>query len=145
MVITRDEKILLENILASEKKLSHINFERLKNALVYIKKSLIDSDDHMYLAVDSLIDISNIITGSNNIALRKVNVKSCGYDKIYIGTILIEHKIYQFVDQFNERKIYHKDFYLELPDNISEGFVICYVLAASFFRLNPTIKLNHFE
>ena len=60
MVITLDEKILLENILASEKKLSHINFERLKNALVYIKKNLIDSDDHMYLAVDSLI------TGSNN-------------------------------------------------------------------------------
>ena len=69
--------------MASEKELSHINFERLKNALVYIKKNLIDSDDHMYLAVDSLIDINNIITGSNNIALRKVNVKWCGYEKIY--------------------------------------------------------------
>ena len=63
--------------------------------------------------------------------------------KKYIGTILIEHKIYQFVDQFNERNIYHKDFYLELLDNMSKGFVISYVLAASFFRLNPTIKSNY--
>ena len=38
----------------------------------------------MYLTVDSLIDINVIITGSNNLALRKVNVKPCGYDKMYM-------------------------------------------------------------
>ena len=33
----------------------------------------------MYLTIDSFIDLSNIITVSNNITLRKVNVKPCGY------------------------------------------------------------------
>ena len=73
MVITCSGKILI-----FEKELSDINFERLKNALVYIKNNLIDSDDNMYLNVDSLIDINNVITGSNNITLRKPR----GYDKM---------------------------------------------------------------
>ena len=34
----------------------------------------------MYLNVDSLIDINNIITGSNNIAPSEVNVKTYRYD-----------------------------------------------------------------
>ena len=38
MVITCDEKIILEKILVSEKELNDINFERLKKALTYIKK-----------------------------------------------------------------------------------------------------------
>ena len=36
---------MLKEILLSEKGLSDINFERLKNVLVYIKNNLIDSDD----------------------------------------------------------------------------------------------------
>lgn len=32
----------------------------------------------MYLTVDLLIDMTNIITGSNNVTLRKVNVKPYG-------------------------------------------------------------------
>ena len=43
----------------------------------------------MCFTVDSLIDINNIITGSNNINLRKVNVKLYGYDKMYIEKRLI--------------------------------------------------------
>ena len=35
----------------------------------------------MYLAVDSLIDINNIITGSNKNTLRNVNVKPNECDK----------------------------------------------------------------
>ena len=38
----------------------------------------------MYLTVDSLININNVINGSNNINLRKVNVKSYGFDKMYM-------------------------------------------------------------
>ena len=64
-----------KKILVSEKELGDINFERLKNALIYIKNILIDSDDNMYLTVDPLIGIKNIITGSKNIILGKVNVK----------------------------------------------------------------------
>ena len=46
----------------------------------------------MYLTVDSLIDVSNIITGSNNITLTKVNVRPYGYDKMYMDKGLIEDK-----------------------------------------------------
>ena len=34
----------------------------------------------MHLTVDSLIDVNNIITSSNDITLRKANVKPSGYD-----------------------------------------------------------------
>ena len=72
-----------------EKELNEINCERLKNALVYIKDNLTDSDKKIYLTVDSLIDIN-----MNNLFLRKVNVKSCGYNKMYIDKDLIEYKLY---------------------------------------------------
>ena len=71
----------------------------------------------MYLTVGSLIDINNIKTDSINITLRKVNVKPNGYDKIYVDKILIEDKSCQIIDQFNERKISSRDFYLVLLEN----------------------------
>ena len=43
----------------------------------------------MYLTVDSLIQINNIITGSNNITLRKLNVKPNRFDKVYMDKELI--------------------------------------------------------
>ena len=47
----------------------------------------------MHLTVDSLIDINNIITGSNNITLRKVHVKPHGYDILYMDKDLIEDEL----------------------------------------------------
>ena len=61
---------------------------------MYIKHNLIDSDNKIYLTIYSLIDINNIITGLNNIFLRKVNVKQCEHDKTYIDKDLIEYKLY---------------------------------------------------
>ena len=54
-----------------------------------IENYLIDSDGGMSLAIDSLIEINNIITGPNNITLRKFNVKPYGFDEIYIDQELI--------------------------------------------------------
>ena len=65
----------------------------------------------MCLNVDSLIKIKNIITGSNNFILRKVNVKPYRLDKIYMNKDLIEDKPYQIIDQFNEKKITPVKFY----------------------------------
>ena len=73
--------------------------------MVYIKNNLIGSDGNTYLTVDSLIKTSNIITGSNNITLRKVNVKPYEFDKKYICKDLTEDKLYQTIDQFNEKKL----------------------------------------
>ena len=62
--------------------------------MVYIENDLIDSDGGMYLTDDLLIETNNIITGSNNITLRKVNVKPYGFDKMYMGKEIIEDKLY---------------------------------------------------
>ena len=113
MVKIHDEKIMSEKILVSEKQLSDIKFERLKHTLVYIKNNLIDSGYNMYLTVDSMIDINNIITGSNNITLRKVNVKPCGYDKMHMDKDLIEDKPYQLVDQFNQKIIIISEIFIQ--------------------------------
>ena len=57
--------------------------------MVYKENNSIDSDGGMCLRVDSLIKIDNIITGSNNVTLRKVNVKPYGFDKMYMDKELI--------------------------------------------------------
>ena len=71
----------------------------------------------MYWTVDSLIEINNI-TGSNNINFRKVNVKPYGFNKMYMDKELIEDKLYQIIDQFNERKITSTEFYSILLNKI---------------------------
>ena len=53
-----------------------------------VKKLILEKElSDMYLNVDSLIDMNNIITGSNNITLRKVNVQPYGCDKMYMVKI----------------------------------------------------------
>ena len=94
MVITCDEKKVFKKILVSEKELSDVNFEWLKKTLRYIENNLIYYGNNMYLIVDSLIDISNKVTGSNNITLGKVNVKPYGRDKMYMDKDLIEDKLH---------------------------------------------------
>ena len=98
--------------------MSDISFERLKKALIYIKNHLIDSENNMYLKVGSVIDLNNIITGSNNFILRKANANPYGYEKMYMVRDSIEDKLCQLIDQFNKRKITHKDFHLQLLENI---------------------------
>ena len=52
-----------------------------------------------------LFDKKNlIITGPNNIHLRKVNVTPYGFNKIYTDKQLIEDKLYQTIDQFDEKE-----------------------------------------
>ena len=46
----------------------------------------------MYLTVAPLVKINNIINGSNNITLRKVNAKPYGRDKVYMDENLLEDK-----------------------------------------------------
>ena len=40
-----------------------------------------------------MIEINDTIAGSNNITLRKVNLKPYGFDKMYIDKELIEDKL----------------------------------------------------
>ena len=81
---------IIKEILISEKEFIETNYKRLQKALVYIENNLIDSDGGMYLTGDSLIEVNNIITGSDNISLRKVNVKPYRFDKMYMDKELLE-------------------------------------------------------
>ena len=96
---------VIKEISISKKEFTETNHKRLQKVFVYIENDLIDSDSGMYLTVDSLIEKNNIITGSNNITLRKVDVKPYGFDKMYMDKELIEDKLYEKIDRFNERKI----------------------------------------
>ena len=73
--------------------------------LSYIENDLKGYGNNMYFRVDSLIQISNIITGQNNITLRKVGVVQYRFDKFFMDKDLIEDKLYQIIFQINERKI----------------------------------------
>ena len=96
---------IIKEILISEKDFTKTNYEKLKKALLCIKKPLIDSDGNIYLTNDSLIEVINITTGSNNITLRKINIKPNRLDKMYMEQNLIEDKLHQIIDKFNERNI----------------------------------------
>ena len=69
----------------------------IKNILIP-ENNLINSDGIMYSTIDVSIKttgLNNIITGSNNITLRKISVKLVGLDKMYMKKHLIEVKLYQ--------------------------------------------------
>ena len=82
--------------------------------MLYIEINLIDYHGRMYLIVESFIEINNIITGSNNVTLRKVNVREHGFDKMYMDTEFIEDKLYQTTDQFSQRNIISTTFCVTL-------------------------------
>ena len=109
---------VLTKMLVSEKELNDNNFERLKKSIDIHKKNIFDSNNNMYLTVNLLIDISNIITVLNNITLRKGIAKPYGYDKTYMDKNLMEDKLYELIDQFHERKTNCRDFYFAFLGNI---------------------------
>ena len=101
----------LIRILIEEKELSLLNFKRLKRALIYKNTELVTSDGDLLLTVDSLITLNNIITGSNNLSLRSVNVRPAFYKKQYLDFNKIEFELYKLVDLFNDRYITNRQFY----------------------------------
>ena len=129
---------MLTKILFSERELSDINFRRLLKALIYIRNNLIDSDNNIYLTADPLIDTNSIITGSNKVTLRKDNIKPYGCDKMCMDKDLIEDKLYQLLNEFNDRKITHRDFYFVLLNDthpFCEGnATTCKMLVVSNFK-----------
>ena len=101
----------LIRILIEEKELSLLNFKRLTQALTYKNTGLVTSDGDLLLTVDSLITLNNIITGSNNLSLRSVNVRPAFYKKQYLDFTKIEFELYKLVDLFNDRYITNRQFY----------------------------------
>ena len=93
----------LIKILIDEKELSLLNLKQLADALSYKNTNLVNSDGDLLLTVDSLITLNNIITGSNNLFLRSVNVRPAFYKKQYLDFSIIEFELYKLIDLFNDR------------------------------------------
>ena len=108
--MTRIQVINLIKILIQEKELTTLNLKRMVDACNYKNTELINSDGDLFLTVDSLITLNNIILGSRNMSLRCVNVKPAFYDKEYLDFSKIEFELYKLVDLFNDRYITHRDF-----------------------------------
>ena len=95
----------LKKILLEEGEFTDHNFGLMQSALEYRNTYLKDKNGELFLTVDSLITLNNIITDSKNLFLRDVNVKPAGLDKTYLDKTIIEPALYQLVDEFNERKV----------------------------------------
>ena len=100
----------LQIILLDEGEFTDHNYDLMQSALEYWNTHLINKNGELFLTVDSLITLNNIITDSKNLFLRDVNVKPAGFDKMYLDKSLIERALYQLVDKFNERKVTHNQF-----------------------------------
>ena len=85
--------------------------------MTQIKKFFLEGESPT-LTVDSLIEINDIITNSNNVTLRKVNVKPYGFDKMHMDKELIEDKLYQIIYHFNERKTTSTNFMMEMVERV---------------------------
>ena len=105
-------------ILNEEKEITKDNFFRMVKAYKYIQRELISTDGDLFLTVDSLITLNNIITNSNNIFLRHINVKPAGYNKQYMHFNQIESELYRLIDQFNDRYISKRYFIKRFLDEI---------------------------
>ena len=86
------------------------NVMRMKYACDFKNQEVINKDGDLFLTVDSLIRISNIITNSHNLHLRRHNVKPAGYNKQYMDAIRIETELYSLVHKFNDRRITSRTF-----------------------------------
>ena len=105
MLVKNGKLKSLLTILDKENDLNYINFIRMIRACNFKDNELINNDGDLYLTVDSLIRINNLIAGSHNIQLRQINVKPAFYDKQYMDFTRIESELYTLVDKFNERQI----------------------------------------
>ena len=97
-------------ILKEENELDTDNILNMHYARDFKNQNLISKEGDLFLTVDSLIRLNNIITGSININLRTCNVKPDGYDRYYMNFTRIEAELYRLVDRFNERQITARQF-----------------------------------
>lgn len=83
----------------------------MKQALDYKETYLQNKDGDMFLTVNSLIVVNNLISGHNNTELRKVNVKPAGYSiSTYYSWWYVESILYILVHDFNEKRITNREF-----------------------------------
>ena len=107
-----DESVI--KILEEEKEYNDLNYYDMKKALDHKKRYLHDEEGDMFLTVDSLIELNNLILGKNRTDLRKINVKPAGYVmnfNPYFPLWCVETSLYELLDDFNKRRITNREFF----------------------------------
>lgn len=100
----------LMKILFEEDKYSDLNYYLMQLPFEYRSKYLSNKDGGLFLTVDSLIELNNIITHSQNSELRRVNVKPAGHSKMYMDRRFVEVSLYCLLGNVNGRIISQQDF-----------------------------------
>lgn len=99
---------ILQIILLEEGEFNNHNYFFMKSGLECKNTFLTDENGDLFLTVDSLI------TSNNDYWLSKyncnINAKLAGYNKMYMNVSLIESALNQLVDEFNDRKLTHRQF-----------------------------------
>ena len=108
----------IRQILNEDRENTEPNFLKLKSAYDFQIQYLIDSKRDKFLTVDLLIRVNNIIIGSQNTHLRTHNVRTALCNKYYMEHNKIETALYTLVDNFNDRRITHKQFVRLFLDQI---------------------------
>ena len=96
----------MTKMLKEEKEYSDLNYFNMKQALDYKQKHLQNKDGDMFLTADSLIELNNLILGTNNMELRKINATNP-----YFPWWCVESSLYILVDDFKDRRLRNRDFY----------------------------------
>ena len=111
-MISEIYRILSEEneLYQADGKINNQNIQTLLEATLFVKNHLLTKDGILFLTVDSLISINNIITKSKNHTLRKCEVKPAGYNYQYMESTKIEDELYRLVDFFNEKRLPQSDF-----------------------------------
>ena len=110
--------LALIKILKEEDEFNVQNAMRMKYARDFKNQELINKDGDLFLTIDSLIRINNIITNSHNLHLKHHNIKPAGYNKQYMDMSRIEAELYSLVDKFNNRWITPRAFCNTFLDKI---------------------------
>ena len=86
-------------ILKEENEYNDLNYFNMKTALDYKEKYLQNKGGDMFLTVDFLVEVNNLILGKNNTKLRKLSVKPAGYaTNLYFPWWCIESSLYILLD-----------------------------------------------
>ena len=104
-----DERNMIK-ILNEENEYSANNLYRLKCALEFKRTHITDRHGDLFLTMDSLIRINNLIMKSTNFRLTTVNVRPAGSDKEYMDFHKIEPALQGLIEVFNCGKIRPKSF-----------------------------------
>ena len=74
MTITKLELEILKQILNEEKESNKKNEEQLVKEYLFKKKYLLTEENNLFLTLDFVIEVNNIILNKNNQSLRKCQV-----------------------------------------------------------------------